>query len=142
MKKVNDILTHLKYSPEFKKLNTHSTLQKLINTLPPRLKKGIKFAYVQKEILFFVLTHPVFKMEFTHNKALIFSLLKMYHIANIADIRFFVTNVIEKKEETLMQKPFYNERSYGIFQNHLHEKKLHDKIEQIRDIIKKQNQSE
>ncbi|WP_419769550.1 MAG: DUF721 domain-containing protein [Candidatus Marinarcus sp.] len=136
MKKVDDILTHLKYSPEFKKLNTHTTLDKLINTLPLKLKKGVKFAYVKKEILFFVLTHPVYKMEFTHSKELIRSLLKTFSIANIEDIRFFVTNVIEKKEEAPQEKAFFDERSYGIFENKIQDKKLHQKMELIRSIIK------
>lgn len=136
MKKVNDILTHLKYNPEFKKLNTHTTLQKLINTLPLKLKKGVKFAYIKKDILFFVLTHPVYKMEFSHNKDLIRSLLKTLSIANISDINFFVTNVIEKKEKPIENKSFYDERSYGIFENFVKDKQLHKKIENIRKLIK------
>lgn len=137
MKKVNDILTHLKYSPEFKKLNTHTTLEKLINTLPLRLKKGVKFAYVKKEILFFVLTHPVYKMEFTHNKDLIRSLLKTLGIANISDIRFFVTNVMEKPKEVIEGEPTFKERSYGIFENNIEDERLHNKVEQIRKLITK-----
>ncbi|MFA7083952.1 MAG: DUF721 domain-containing protein [Arcobacteraceae bacterium] len=136
MKKVNEILTHLKYNPEFKKLNTHTTLQKLINTLPLKLKKGVKFAYVKKDILYFVLTHPVFKMEFTHNKDIIWSLLKTLGIANISDINFFVTNVIEKKEIPVEPIPFYEERSYGIFENFIEDARLHKKIESIRKLIK------
>lgn len=136
MKKVNDILTHLKFNPEFKKLNTHTTLQKLINTLPLKLKKGVKFAYIKKDVLFFVLTHPVFKMEFTHNKDLIWSLLKTLGIANISDIQFFVTNVMEKKEEPVEEKPYFEERSYGIFENYIEDKTLHHKIELIRKLIK------
>jgi hypothetical protein len=136
MKKVNDILTHLKFNPEFKKLNTHTTLQKLINTLPLKLKKGVKFAYIKKDILFFVLTHPVYKMEFSHNKDLIWSLLKTLGIANISDINFFVTNVMEKKESPLEEKPFFQERSYGIFENFIQDKPLHHKIETIRKLIK------
>lgn len=137
MKKVNEILTHLKYSPEFKKLKTHTTLEKLINTLPLKLKKGVKFAYVKQEILFFVLTHPVYKMEFTHNKDLIRSLLKTLGIANITDIRFFVTNVMEKKEETIEEEPTFPERSYGIFENAIEDERLHNKVESIRALIKK-----
>lgn len=136
MKKMNEILTHLKYNPEFKKLNTHTTLQKLINTLPLKLKKGVKFAYIKKDVLFFVLTHPVYKMEFSHNKDLIRSLIKTLGIANIAEINFFVTNVIEKKEEITEEKPFYTERSYGIFENFIEDKQLHSKVESIRKLIK------
>ena len=137
MKKVNDILTHLKYSPEFKKINTSQKLEKLIQVLPLKLKKGVKFAYIKKQILFFVLKHPVYKMEFEYNKEIIKSLLKKASIANVEEIRFFVTNKLEKKEDKVVESPSFKERSYGIFQNSVKDKKLREKFEQIRKIISK-----
>ena len=138
MKKVNDILTHLKYSPEFKKIGTTNTLDKLTAALPAKLKKGIKFTYIKRQILFFVLTHPVYKMEFEYNKSLIKSLLKSANIANVDDVQFFVTNKIEKKEENNndIEAPFYKERSYGLFENTLSNEKLHQLFEDIRKSIK------
>jgi hypothetical protein len=136
MKKINEILSHIKNCPEFRKINTHETIQRFIEILPLKLKKGIKFAYVKRQILYFVLTHPVYKMEFEYNKSLINTLLKKSHIANIDDIKFFVTNVIEKKEISKEEKEYYNERSFGIFENNITDKKLHEKVEQIRKIIK------
>ncbi len=135
MKKVNDILTHLKYSPEFKKINTNEKLDRLIQVLPLKLKKGVKFAYIKKQILFFVVTHPVYKMEFEYNKEIIKSLLKKANIANIDDIRCFVTNKLEKKEVKKVESPFFVERSYGIFENKTQDEKLHKKFEEIRNII-------
>ncbi len=137
MKKVNDILTHLKYSPEFKKINTNNTIEKLINALPLKLKKGVKFAYIKRQTLFFVLTHPVFKMEFEYNKSLIKSLLKSANIANVDDIQFFVTNKIEKKEKKKEPEPFYNEKSYGLFENFAQNEKIFKTFEEIRQLIKK-----
>ena len=99
MKKINEILSHLKNNPEFRKINTSILITKFIDVLPLKLKKGIKFGYVKNQTLFFVLTHPVYKMEFEYNKALIKSLLKNFKIANVEDIGFFVTNVIEKTKE-------------------------------------------
>jgi hypothetical protein len=136
MKKINEILSHIKNCPEFRKINTHETIQRFIEILPLKLKKGIKFAYVKRQILYFVLTHPVYKMEFEYNKSLINTLLKKSHIANIDDIKFFVTNVIEKKEISKEEKEYYNERSFGIFENNITDKKLYEKVEQIRKIIK------
>ena len=137
MKKVNDILSHLKYSPEFKKIGTTNTLDKLTEALPAKLKKGIKFTYIKRQILFFVLTHPVYKMEFEYNKSLIKSLLKSANIANVDDIQFFVTNKIEKKEEKIIKEdPFYKERSYGLFENSVSNEKLHKLFEDIRNTIK------
>ena len=137
MKKVNDILSHLKYNPDFKKLNTNITLEKLINALPAKLSKGVKFAYIKKQILFFVLTHPVYKMEFEYNKSLIKALLKTASIANIDDVKFFVTNRIERKvEKKVLEEPMFKERSYGIFENSCKNEKMSKLFEDIRNIIK------
>lgn len=136
MKNVSDILTHLKYCPEFKKINTNNTIQRLINALPMKLKKGVKFGYVKNQILFFVLTHPVYKMEFEYNKSLIKSLLKNTQLDDVKDFQFFVTNKIEKKELPIEEKPYYKERSNAIFENSCKDEKLRKKFEEIRKIIK------
>ncbi len=136
MKKINEILSHLKNNPEFRKINTSILITKFIDVLPLKLKKGIKFGYVKNQTLFFVLTHPVYKMEFEYNKALIKSLLKNFKIANVEDIGFFVTNVIEKKESEKKEEPMYVERSYGIFENKAKDEMIFKKFEKIREIIK------
>ncbi len=136
MKKINEILSHLKNNPEFSKINTSFLIQKFIEVLPLKLKKGVKFAYVKNQTLYFVLTHPVYKMEFEYNKADIKSLLKNFKIANVEDIGFFITNVIERKEEPPKPTPLYIERSYGIFENRAKNEYLFKKFEKIREIIK------
>ena len=136
MKKINEILSHLKNNPEFRKINTSFLIMKFINVLPLKFRKGIKFGYIKNQTLYFVLTHPVYKMEFEYNKADIKSLLKKFKIANVEDIGFFVTNIIEKKETKKTDEPLYKERSYGIFENKAKDEKLFKKFERIRDIIK------
>lgn len=136
MKKINEILSHLKNNPEFSKINTSFLIKKFIEVLPLKLKKGVKFAYVKNQTLFFVLTHPVYKMEFEYNKADIKSLLKTFKIANVEDIGFFITNVIEKKEKEIEPTPLYKERSYGIFDNKAKDEYIFKKFEKIREIIK------
>uniref|UniRef100_UPI0040488742 DUF721 domain-containing protein n=1 Tax=Aliarcobacter sp. TaxID=2321116 RepID=UPI0040488742 len=136
MKKINEILSHLKNNPEFRKINTSTLIIKFIDVLPLKLKKGIKFGYVKNQTLYFVLTHPVYKMEFEYNKADIKSLLKKFKIANVEDIGFFVTNVIEKKEDKNIIDKTYKERSFGIFENKAKDEKLFKKFEKIREIIK------
>ena len=136
MKKINEILSHLKNNPEFRKINTSFLIMKFINVLPLKFRKGIKFGYIKNQTLYFVLTHPVYKMEFEYNKADIKSLLKKFKIANVEDIVFFVTNVIEKKELKKTDTPLYKERSYGIFENKAKDERLFRKFERIRDIIK------
>lgn len=136
MKKINEILSHLKNNPEFSKINTSFLIKKFIEVLPLKLKKGVKFAYVKNQTLYFVLTHPVYKMEFEYNKADIKSLLKNFKIANVEDIGFFITNVIEKKEDSKEPIPLYIERSYGIFENRAKDEYIFKKFEKIREIIK------
>lgn len=136
MKKINEILSHLKNNPEFSKINTSFLIKKFIEVLPLKLKKGVKFAYVKNQTLYFVLTHPVYKMEFEYNKADIKSLLKNFKIANVEDIGFFITNVIEKKEDPKEPLPLYIERSYGIFENRAKDEYIFKKFEKIRKIIK------
>lgn len=136
MKKINEILSHLKNNPEFSKINTSFLIKKFIEVLPLKLKKGVKFAYVKNQTLYFVLTHPVYKMEFEYNKADIKSLLKNFKIANVEDIGFFITNVIEKKEKEIEPTPLYKERSYGIFDNRAKDEYIFKKFEKIREIIK------
>ena len=136
MKKINEILSHLKNNPEFSKINTSFLIKKFIEVLPLKLKKGVKFAYVKNQTLYFVLTHPVYKMEFEYNKADIKSLLKNFKIANVEDIGFFITNVIEKKESPKEPSPLYIERAYGIFENRAKNEQIFRKFEKIREIIK------
>ena len=133
---MNEILSHLKNNPEFRKINTQETIQKFIELLPLKLKKGIKFAYVKRQILYFVLTHPVYKMEFEYNKSLINSLLKKAQIANVEELKFFVTNKIERKVKEEKKEEKFKERSYGIFANKIQDEELHNKVEEIRKIIK------
>jgi hypothetical protein len=136
MKKMNEILSHLKNNPQFRKINTNSSIKNFIDVLPLKLKKGVKFAYVKRQTLYFVLSHPVYKMEFEYNKAHIKSLLKKSLIANVEEIDFFVTNKIKKKSKKIEHEPSYDERSHGIFANCIKDEKLFKKIEAIRDIIK------
>ena len=136
MKKMNEILSHLKNNPEFRRINTSTIIEQFINILPLKLKKGVKFAYVKNQTLYFVLKHPVYKMEFEYNKGDIKSLLKKSALKDVTEISFFVTNKIERKKKEIKLNPTYKERSYGIFTNHLKDEELHNKLEHIRNIIK------
>ncbi len=136
MKKVNEILSHLKSNPTFRRINTASNIKNVIDALDFKLKKGVKFAYIKNQTLFFVLTHPVFKSEFEYNKVMIKSLLKKADIDDVKDIKFFVSNKKEKKAEIKQVELKYKERSYGIFENNIKDKKLHKVFEEIRNIIK------
>lgn len=127
----------MKQRPQLKKLNTSTIINKLISILPPKLKKGVKFTYIKNDILFFVLTHSIYKMEFEYNKQDIKSLLKLVELDYIKDISFFVTNQVEKKiEKNEDKEDDYKERSNGYFDNNSNNEKIHKYFEDIRKIIK------
>ncbi len=115
-------------------------LDKLVDILPLHLKDGIDFYYTKNNILFFVLTHQLYKNEFKNSKELIKSLLKHIDIDYIEEIEYFVSNKpkIRKKE---IIKPIdiipYERKSYAIFDNNAKNKKIYDKFEDIRKLIKK-----
>lgn len=137
MKKISEVLNHIENNPELGKVSTYAQIRKFIEILPPKLKKGVKFAYIRNQTFTFVLTHQVYKMEFEYNKEDIKSLLKKYKINDVNNVLFFVTNKIEKREKnTIEDEPKYKERSYGIFQNMAKDDKLFSKFENIRKIIK------
>jgi hypothetical protein len=140
MKTINQILNHIKINPTFKKVATQSMLDKLVNVLPTSLQNGIDFYYTKNKILFFVLTHQLYKNEFKNNKQLIKSLLKQLKLDYIDDIEYFVTNKpkpIIKKKTTITYTLQYKRQSYAIFDNKAKNKKIYDKFEQIRELIKK-----
>ena len=140
MKNVKEILSHIKYSPEFKKINTQSVLLKLIDLLPFNIKKGVLFAYTKNQTLFFVVSHPVYKMEFKYNETLIRDLLKKLHIANIDKVDCFVTNRKTKTDSFEYEKveiEKIKERSNGLFDNNIEDKELYKLFEEIRETIKK-----
>ena len=133
----------MKQRPQLKKLNNNTLIDKLVTILPPKLKKGVKFTYIKNDILFFVLTHSVYKMEFEYNKQDIKSLLKLVELDYIKDISFFVTNQVEKKiVKSENKKDDYKERSKGYFDNNSNDKKIRKHFEDIRKIIKDNKSSE
>jgi hypothetical protein len=138
MKKIGSILNNLKSKSEFRKLNTNDKILKLISLLPISINKGIKFAYIKNSILFFVLTHPVYKAEFQYKVSIIKSLLSKVGLDEVNKIEFFVSNRIDRtknKKEIIYEK--YKERSHAIFANNVKDKKLYKLFEEIRETIKK-----
>ena len=115
-------------------------LDKLVGVLPTHLKDGIDFYYTKNKILFFVLTHRLYKNEFKNNEQLIKSLLRQLKLTNILDVEYFVTNkpkIPIKIQEQKITLPLYKRKSYGIFDNKAKNKNIYDKFEAIRELIKK-----
>lgn len=142
MRKVSEVLNHLKINPTFKKINTQSTLDKVVSFLPPQLKDGVDFYYTKNRTLFFVLIHQGYKFEFKNenNINLIKTLLKQASLNDqIDDVKYFVTNkpkLATPKKTNKIVYPVFERKSWAIFDNHATDKTIHEKFEQIRTLIK------
>lgn len=134
MNNINSILENIALKTEFRRLNTNTKINRLINAIPLNISRGIKFGYIRNDTLFLVLTHPVFKSEFMYNKPIIKSISKEVGI-EVKDINCFVTNIIDKKE-IIKEIELYKERSYGIFENKASNEEIFKAFERIRETIK------
>ncbi len=146
MKNSNNIIIHLKNQPYYKKIKNIECFNKIKSLLPPKLSNSILFIYIKNQTLFFVLTHPGYKMEFNYNVNLIKRLLKELkkrdkncQNLNIKDIKTFVTNKIniqKTENNNKNSKIYYNERAKGNFKILTNNQKLKTRFLEIQKIIK------
>lgn len=143
MKKANFIISHLKQQPSFEKLEQIIAYKKLFALLPNRLGEAVRFAYNKNQTLFIVLDHPGYKMEFNYKITLIKSLLKELikqdstcKCIDADEIKIFVTNKAPFYLNTKkIAGPFYEEKSFGKFENLSKNVKLNKLFEEIRETI-------
>ncbi len=145
MKKSSNIISHLKNQPLYSKLKTVKCFEKIKSLLPPRLSNAILFVYIKNDILFFVLNHPGYKMEFNYNLNLIKGVLKELKKREsvckdlvFKNIKAFVSNKIdlEENKNQTEKKLIYKERATGDFEIKTNNKKLRQIFQNIQDIIK------
>ena len=135
MKNIKTLLGGIKQMPEFEKLTTYQLIQKLINSLPFGLKRGVKFAYLKNNIITFALLHPLYKKEFLFAENTIKALITNLNFeTEIKGISFFILNEVTFKEKKEVEKT-YKEKSFGIFTNNVKDKKLNALFEKIRENI-------
>lgn len=147
MKKSSNIISHLKNQPLYSKLKTVKCFEKIRSLLPPRLSNAILFIYIKNDILFFVLNHPGYKMEFNYNVNLIKGVLKELKKREsickdliFKDIKTFVSNKIDIEEDKnkLEKKLTYKERATGNFEIKTDNENLKQTFKNIQKIIKDQ----
>jgi len=145
MKKSSNIINHLKNQPLYAKVKTVQCFEKIKSLLPPRLQNAILFIYIKNGILFFVLNHPGYKMEFNYNVNLIKGVLKELKKREVVckdldfkDVKAFVSNKMEdtsslsNKEEKLT----YQERATGKFEIKTDNENLKKIFQNIQKTIK------
>lgn len=155
-KTTNNILTNIADQREFsevrKRYKVHTFLEKI---LIKKIMNYILFAFYRKEKLSIAVLHPVAQTELNYQKKMIMDYAKMLpefkDIKEISVFRYdklysFSKNYDKKahddfhspfkKEQKDEIEPFFNERSYGIFENQIKDEKLHEQVERIRKLIK------
>ena len=145
MKKSSNIITHLKNQPLYSKLKTVKCFEKIKSLLPPRLSCAILFIYIKNDILFFVLNHPGYKMEFNYNLNLIKGVLKELKKRELVckdlvfkDVKAFVSNKIdlEENKNQTEEKLTYKERATGDFEIKTDNENLKNIFQNIKKVIK------
>ena len=142
MKNSKQLVSHLRSQSAFAPLSNLSCIEAIKELLPPRLHRFILFGYIRHNIVFFALNHPGAKQEFDNIINSIKTPLKRMPPVSckkfeIFDIRAFVSH--KKTLKFSVSKPpeiQFEERSKAEFENNIEDKKLHQVIEEIRDIIK------
>lgn len=154
----NNILTNLADRSEFKEVRkrykVHTFLEKI---LIKKIMNYVLFAFYRNQKLSIAVLHPVAQTELNYQKRMIISYAKQVaefkDIKEVAVFRYdklysFSKNYDKKMHDEFSSpfskdkkdedevEPFFNERSYGIFENKVQDEKLHDQIERIREIIK------
>ncbi len=142
MKNSQQLVSHLRSQSAFSPLDRLPCINAVKELLPTRLHRFILFGYIRHNILFFALNHPGAKQEFDNIiNSIKAPLKKMPPIScknfEIYDVRAFVSHKKTLKFHTHKPKEVhYSERSNGEFENHVDDEKLHSIIEEIRDLIK------
>ncbi|PZT47505.1 hypothetical protein B6S12_08700 [Helicobacter valdiviensis] len=147
MKKVSQImsskeLSHLFQTPKYKSLQA---MNRFVLALPFSVRQGILFTYTKNHIMFFVLKHQGFKLEFNYKLTIIKSLLKEYQktsgeLLEIQEIKSFVSNRVQKKVEQEIKKS-YGELAKGEFINFAENEEFYAIFERIRECIWKNKEN-
>lgn len=144
MKNAQSIISHLKQDPSLENLHKTESYKKLLSLLPGNLSKAVRFMYNKNQVLFFVLDHPGYKMEFHYKLSLIKGLLKQLialdptcACIDAKEIKTFVTNKppLHVNSPQLPTGPFYDEPSLAAFQNRAKDPEINALFESIRQTI-------
>lgn len=153
MKNAKHIITSIFASPFYAKLGkifrTNSSLARLKATLPLHLQEHIlSISYhPNASKLLFCFSHPSFASEFNRYKAKdIISCIKRYRedfseisLQNLQVRGYVSKDLLQQTQDFALTKQdiveCYKEHSQGEFINHLQDKDLHQKVEQIRKLI-------
>jgi hypothetical protein len=144
MKNIKDILKHTPLP--YDKIKMQRCFKLVTSGLPIHLKNNISFIYLKGETLHFVTKHPAINFELYQKLADIKMMLRAIQLKKRC-LSIRITNIkaytIYKKEKKLTKIPndikFYIQRPTTNFENRAKNKKIKEKFEEIREIIKNKN---
>jgi hypothetical protein len=119
----------------------HNFLKKV---LTKQIFDMILFAKFKEDVLTIGVHHPTAQFELTNFKPILIQYAKQIDdLKTIKDVKIFRYDKLKPKslaEIPTHEVSFFEEKSYGIFENNLKDKELFDRIEQIRSLIKTKGQ--
>lgn len=157
---MNNILKGISSQKEFSEIRhrykVHTFLKKI---LTKNILNFILFAYYKNSKMVIAVFHPTGQSELNFQKKMIMDYAKQTsNFSDIKEVSVFRIDMVnpfnkkyakKEKEYTSFHSPFevkqtekikiniFKERSFGIFQNKITDEKLHEKVEEIRNLIKK-----
>ena len=155
MKNANQIITSLQYKPQYHKLLEHKCINKLKSSLLLSVQNYIKYGYIKNNILFFVMSATLNKLDVNNNINTIKTILKSPMILKsekfiecldfqIDDIVFYVDHKPKSKVKLYSsdsQNVTYKERATGNLHVDIKDEKLNELAKSILEIIKATNES-
>lgn len=151
MKQAKSIINHISKSPIYSNLQKARCYKALMQFLPIAIKEGVKYMYNKNDTLFIAFKHQGYWMEFNNHlrkhqmeykqnyiKKSLTSLTKLNPACKCIEassIKSFYMDTLEDDEVMQNTLPYFEERSKAKFENRVKNKKIHEKFEQIREII-------
>ena len=150
MKNASQIITTLQNKPQFSKLIESKCIQRLKSSLLLSIQHNIKYGYIKNNILYFVLTTRLNKLDIDNIINTIKMILNSPMIlasdnfldcldAGIGDVQIY-TDPKPKLEVKLFSTDahnlFYKERASGDIKFEIEDKKLNELTQSILKIIK------
>jgi hypothetical protein len=141
MKNVKEILKHTPLP--YNKIKIQRCLKLVTSCLPIHLKNSISYMYLKNETLYFATKHPAINFELYQKLTDIKMMLKAIQLKKRC-LSIKITNIkaytLHTKEKPLSKIPdnikFYIKEIKGDFENKAKNKKIYQKFEEIREIIK------
>ncbi len=153
MKTTQDILTSIQHKPQFKKILHHKCINKLLSTILPAIRRNIKHGYINKNVLYIIITAALNKYDKDNIiktiKGVLNSpmILKSEHFIecddiNIEDVIVYIDHKPKMTTDlhtTFTHQITYTERASGDININIKDEKLHALAQSIQEIIKKEH---